>query len=714
MKRIGLIAAALLFALPSHAQQYELPCPAGTAPAASSLDPSTGQYRAYLCRNPNDGTIVFNEPTSPSGVIAAESLGASPSASPSQNLTAIQTALNNGKEVTNLTPGTFQISGTLIINSNTRFRSGPNTRYQVVTGGGQGIPVLVNHGYNTYSSTTAVSLSWSSGLTFSVNWPSHGFACVSGAPPCTPLTPNWVWLAGSNQNSFNGIFEVLSITDANNFTVTAVIPPVTAPTGSATGKVADTNIVIDGGIFDWNYPNNSIPTNQLNATAIVIGVAEGVTVRNAKSNNAWKYGLELSAVRDYRVDTFGSDFNTGDIVKLYGPLHHGIITNVFGHNNDDGVSFSPFEPVTFLPLVWSGGGSITNVEVDGVHIENTSLGSCVAMYPHPTFILDLIAIKNVSCSAPTGGAVLMSTGPAAPGGYASNVFANQITLENVGCSGPNPCINLTGNGNGTGGTASLNVAQLEIKGLDLDNNWTSNTNFPLNGNSFAVVNRLLVDGATGTPSNWPSSGAAYLAFMAGTIGTIDFEHINLAPTGGNGQCRLFGITGTVTNVHIGRSVINCPNGTIVSTGALGNTVNYSVTDSNLTLATGLSLNSPSNVFASGNTLNGMTSGLVAAAGNTTISYSVFGSTLNTGSVVFNANGNTPTVASSVCDLAGNCTTSAKMTASAGFSSSTFANLPAAANGTLYGCSDCTPATNPCTGGGTGAAAVRQNGAWVCK
>jgi hypothetical protein len=45
---------------------------------------------------------------------------------------------------------------------------------------------------------------------------------------------------------------------------------------------------------------------------------------------------------------------------------------------------------------------------------------------------------------------------------------------------------------------------------------------------------------------------------------------------------------------------------------------------------------------------------------------------------------------------------------------TFAFLPTASNGTMYGCSDCTTASNPCTGSGTGALAVRQNGAWVCK
>lgn len=43
---------------------------------------------------------------------------------------------------------------------------------------------------------------------------------------------------------------------------------------------------------------------------------------------------------------------------------------------------------------------------------------------------------------------------------------------------------------------------------------------------------------------------------------------------------------------------------------------------------------------------------------------------------------------------------------------TQANLPAAANGSMIYCSDCTTAS-ACTGGGTGAFASRQNGAWKC-
>ena len=43
----------------------------------------------------------------------------------------------------------------------------------------------------------------------------------------------------------------------------------------------------------------------------------------------------------------------------------------------------------------------------------------------------------------------------------------------------------------------------------------------------------------------------------------------------------------------------------------------------------------------------------------------------------------------------------------------FANLGTPINGTMYYCPDCTAGSNPATGGGTGAIAIRQNGAWKC-
>jgi len=41
----------------------------------------------------------------------------------------------------------------------------------------------------------------------------------------------------------------------------------------------------------------------------------------------------------------------------------------------------------------------------------------------------------------------------------------------------------------------------------------------------------------------------------------------------------------------------------------------------------------------------------------------------------------------------------------------FASLGTPDNGSVYYCPDCTAASNPATGGGSGAVVIRQNGAW---
>lgn len=48
-----------------------------------------------------------------------------------------------------------------------------------------------------------------------------------------------------------------------------------------------------------------------------------------------------------------------------------------------------------------------------------------------------------------------------------------------------------------------------------------------------------------------------------------------------------------------------------------------------------------------------------------------------------------------------------------FQRTTFANLGTPADGRVVYCTDCAPATTPCTGASTGALAVRQSGGWVC-
>lgn len=588
-------------------------------------------------------------------LVPAESLGASPSAAPGMNCTAIQTALNvvaPGGEVTLLSPGIFQTNCTAVLPSggNIRLRLGPKTRLQTVTGG-QGVPLLVTSGFNTRATFTSVTLSWTSGQTFSVNWNSHGL--VAG---------QYVWLSYSTQalnqanQPFVGVFQIQSITDANDFVVTSTILPTAAPATGTQAKVVDTNIEITGGIWDYNYPANTTPTNQLNATAIVVGVAEHVWVHDIKCTAVLKYCVEVSAVRDYALERIGLDYSgnstSGDVIKQYGPLYNGKVSQIFGHNNDDMVSVSVHEPPFFVALTWTNGGPIQRVDIEDVACENTGIGSCVAIYPHPVFVLDDITIKNIhGCLASTGNLVQIAN----PGtnGYSSAVFAGNITLDTIGgCATTNPTIFAAG-----ASGANLNVSSLIIRGLTDDINDTARTQALFQTNSNINISHLTLDHMTNRVAGWNGSGAGlYMAYLDGTGGTVDISAPVIAPTGGSGGARLLGIVGTWQKVNIRDGYgTNCA--TLIGTTSLSNTPIYTFTDNNFSCTEGLDVNSNSTVVATGNYLNAMTSGLMKINGSFTVSYASLHNTLAGGSVLQTISSGSPTVNSFVEDVSGNVTTS---------------------------------------------------------
>jgi len=97
--------------------------------------------------------------------------------------------------------------------------------------------------------------------------------------------------------------------------------------------------------------------------------------------------------------------------------------------------------------------------------------------------------------------------------------------------------------------------------------------------------------------------------------------------------------------------------------------------------------------------------------NTNAVLKMFGGTINAGTNAINSTG---TVVLNQVQLAGGAIAGAGQVY---FNSvaTVFANLPSTAgNGSTIGCSNCAPASSPCTGASTGAIAVRQNAAWVCK
>ncbi|MCK1465792.1 hypothetical protein IVB34_47790 [Bradyrhizobium sp. 2] len=282
-------------------------------------------------------------------------------------------------------------------------------------------------------SFTAVTLSWTSGVPVSVAWTAHGKSV--GDP---------IYLKGSTPTYYNGVFQVESVTDANNFTFIPQRQPTTAPTGSALATKANKNIIVQGGQWDYNYP--TVNGSATESFALIGAYAQNIVFRDLAVKNASKYCICFGAVRDYSVVNLYSPSTNSDGVKVYGPAFGGYVNGVFGRYGDDVVSVQCSETgAPFLQYNFTGGGDcigfkcvnidaktlaclavvyaglstefMYNIEFDGVH-GYAPQNACKVASDTSTKVVSGIAFRNVDAMA--GAGVIVQT-----------VIVDRLTLDNV-------------------------------------------------------------------------------------------------------------------------------------------------------------------------------------------------------------------------------------------------------------------------------------------
>lgn len=324
-----------------------------------------------------------------------EMFGAAPSATASENLSAIQSALNVGGIVTLNTAGTFLLSDSLIIYSNTHFRIGPNTILKMQDSAG-GKPVIKNDAYNRRAAADTITLAWSSGITASISgWVGHGLT-----------TNDYVWMQGATLSVYNTIARVTAADSAaGTATVRLMYVPSGAVSGTITALKCDRNIIIEGGYADYNYPSNTTGvTPTLDACGINIGVAQNVKLINAGSGNGQKYAFNTGAIRDLQAFGCFTKATASDFFKVLGPAINCTINGASGSIGDDGVSFQVRQPSAYPNFQWSN-GDVINCHAEGLDLETSLAGSAVAVaYPSDTEMMT-VSFKNINGYAPTGKAV---------------------------------------------------------------------------------------------------------------------------------------------------------------------------------------------------------------------------------------------------------------------------------------------------------------------
>lgn len=309
-------------------------------------------------------------------------------AAATENTAKIQAALDAGGVIPVVADGVIYINQTLVYGDNTHLQASPKAVIKMLPG--LRIPILKSAALGRMQAApNSVTLSWTSGMTFSVAWPVHGRAI--GDP---------VWLDGATlQPQYKGVFVVESVTDADNFVVRAKRMPTAVPAGSVNAVNATKNTIIQGGIWDYSFDGTG--SAGLNPHAILnVGVyrvfTNGITVNNAaKYLNYWAASLNCG-FNDVR-----SDGTNSDAVKVYGPAVGFRGDGVRGTIKDDGCSFQTREPAAYIqyqPYF----GDVIDCRVKNIAVKSTTSQAVFYTGSLATGYMDECSFENIAGVSPSG------------------------------------------------------------------------------------------------------------------------------------------------------------------------------------------------------------------------------------------------------------------------------------------------------------------------
>lgn len=306
----------------------------------------------------------------------------------SRNTRAIQSALDAGGDIEISWPGTIWINDTLIYDSNTQIVLGPQTRIKMVAGIRK--PLLRSAAYYRMLSPTAVTLTWSSGMTFSVAWTGHG-----------KIKGDAIWINGATlQAQFKGVFVIETVTDANNVVVRANRLPSGAPTGDVFAVAATQHVRMMGGTWDYNY-DGTFATDELDRCGVYNWGVYNVRMNDVRVDSCAKFDYCWLAHKDCGFDQAGTNETDSDIHKIYGPGVHFRGRGIFGECGDDACSMQTREPLAFADYQPYWGDLIDCIVED---IDCVSTTSLAVFYLHAIAdgIMDRCFYRNVTGKADNG------------------------------------------------------------------------------------------------------------------------------------------------------------------------------------------------------------------------------------------------------------------------------------------------------------------------
>jgi hypothetical protein len=410
------------------------------------------------------------------------------------NTTLIQSALTAGGLINLTQTGTVYINTTLLYSSFTRLILGPSTIVRLAPG--SNCTMLNSTSAVAFlAGGTPVTLTQGARCAVNVQWTAHGRTVGQG-----------VWLSGSTPSTYNGVFRVAAVSDANNFTIYTTQFGATAPSGAAKAVVAVQEFQLIGGVWNYDFPNNPTPGASFEAHGIgfyglIDGYAESVNVQSTE-----KFNFCVCAVNNLRLKNMKVGPTLSDGIKIYGPSRDVYLDGLYGTTGDDFCSVQTKEPAAFISYQISGGGDCFNINVKNITGAPGGSGAPFHLYPSDNEVTDMILVENVDAVNSTGSQTPVTIGSVTGSGYTVNQIG-QVTLRSINNnSGNNIQI------------SNATISQLIIEELPViygSTNISSNTTFLTSAGS-SVVTELILKGLKSSGNPTAGAGAtSVVAFGAG-------------------------------------------------------------------------------------------------------------------------------------------------------------------------------------------------------
>jgi hypothetical protein len=655
----------------------------------------------YVCAKTAAATYAWDLGSgNGTGGTSCENAGASPSATASANVTAINACLAAGGRVSLSTPGTYSINNTLIIGSNTTLVLGPAvTIFQAASTNKN---MLVNSAYNTFSTTTSVTLGTPTGMSVPVTWTAHGFS-----------VGQYVLISGASPSNYNGVFRVATVTDANTFTylmdrlpsnglATATYSSGGSFSGTGNCSLASFNngnvggtatIAVSSGtpgaitIVTTGYNSTAAPTSATatSGTATCSGtpVLTGGTLQEAIGS-----GTVVGKLCDVNIRVEGGiwDGNSannsaatlGDVAVIFGAVENASFRNAVMQNsgkyllNFGAVRDYVIENIT-VPTTPNDVVKISGPAYNG-YIHNLSglaaddafsfeARCAVAFATYSWTFGDIImgtvdgvyvshtaaangneTVLYTSATEYMGSIKISNVGGTTPGHVAALITAtfasstlNDVEFDNIDSASAD-ILQIYGSGSGTITVGSIDVHHLVLNPPLFTLPATASVYL----DNTATINKLSIDDAVLVNGNFTSAGG-YFAIIGGTVNEINFSNWLLKASTNMTALVNLNSTAVVNKLNVDRVTQTVAASGFVVISASATVGHVSITNSNINTQAILTTSAAVNASIQNNRITGATNAVLRTVGSIAITAELGGNLYSGGSVRLAVTSGSPTL-----------------------------------------------------------------------